>query len=84
MPFNTSKCSAISFGSNKQHQSNYTLDTFPIQWDESTKYFGIILQHNLSFNKYIDVKIEKVSKILGAIKYIALPCTKTQSPPCIH
>jgi len=68
MPFNTSKYFAISFGPNKQHQSNYTLGTSPIPWVESTKYFGIILQHNLSFNKHIDVKIEKVSKILGAIK----------------
>jgi len=30
MPFNSSKCSAISFGPNKQHQSNYTLGSSPI------------------------------------------------------
>jgi len=29
MPFNISKCSAISFEPNKQHQSNYTLGSSP-------------------------------------------------------
>lgn len=73
MPFNTSKCHAMCFGENNLQQPNYMLDSSPIPWVENTKYLGVILQHNLNFDKHISLKTEKAGRILGAIKYTLQP-----------
>lgn len=68
MPFNESKCHAISFGCQTGLPS-YKLGSTPVQWTEETKYLGVTMQSNLKFDKHIVLKSQKASRVLGAIKF---------------
>jgi len=69
MPFNDKKCHVIAFG-DQTYRPDYRLGNVQMEWTESTKYLGVIMQSNLRFDQHISLKKEKASKILGAIKHI--------------
>ena len=70
MPFNETKCHAISFGGQKQLDlPTYKLGNTILEWAGETKYLGVTMQTDLKFNQHIAEKTMKASKILGAIKH---------------
>ena len=76
MPFNVSKCHAMTFGSNYE-VPHYKLGTTIIPWVEQTKYLGVTLQRDLRFTSHISQKTSKANKILGAIKHVLHSAPKT-------
>lgn len=68
MPFNITKCHAMSFITTDTLPT-YKLGQASIPWVDSTKYLGATLQQDLNFDQHISQKIDKATKILGAIKY---------------
>ena len=50
---------------------SYRLGTTNVVWAEETRYLGlgVTLQQNLKFDKHISEKVDKGSRILGAIKH---------------
>jgi len=68
MPFNIIKCHTMSFNTTDTLPT-YKLGQASIPWVDSSKYPGVTLQQDLNFNQHISQKIDKATKILGAIKY---------------
>ena len=65
MPFNVTKCHAMAFNSRAVLPS-YRLGATNVVW---ARYLGVTLQQNLKFDKHISEKVDKGSRILGAIKH---------------
>ena len=68
MSFNVTKCHAMAFNSRAVLPSE-RLGTTNVLWVEETRYLGVTLQQNLKFDKHISEKMDKASRILGAIEH---------------
>ena len=75
MPFNETKCQAMSFGGDDL-KPPYRLGDVLLTWVSETKYLGVTIQSDLKFDKHIAEKTQKARKILGAIKHTLFDAPK--------
>jgi len=69
MPSDITKCHAMSFNTTDTLPT-YKLGQASIPWVDSTKYLGATLQQDPNFDQHLSQKIDKATKILGAMKYM--------------
>ena len=68
MAFHRDKCSAIRISrSRKSAPMNYTLKGHVLQKEDYTRYLGVELQSNLSWNRNIDQTVKKANSMLGVL-----------------
>ena len=69
MAFHPDKCSAIRISrSRKSAPMNYTLKDHVLQNEDYTRYLGVELQSNLSWNRHIDQTVKKANSMLGFLR----------------
>ena len=69
MAFHPDKCSAIRISrSRKLAPMNYTLKGHVLQNEDYTRYLGVELQSNLSWNRHIDQTVKKANSMLGFLR----------------
>ena len=69
MSFHPDKCSAIRISrSRKSAPMNYTLKGRVLQNEDYTRYLGVELQSNLSWNRHIDQTVKKANSMLGFLR----------------
>ena len=67
--FHPDKCSAIRISrSRKSAPMNYTLKGRVLQNEDYTRYLGVELQSNLSWNRHIDQTVKKTNSMLGFLR----------------
>ena len=67
--FHPDKCSAIRISrSRKSAPMNYTLKGHVLQNEDYTRYLGVELQSNLSWNRHIDQTVKKANIMLGFLR----------------
>ena len=78
MSFNTSKCSLIRITpkSRKAKETNYTTHGQTLTVEESSKYLGVTLTNDLSWNKHVENVAAKGNRTLGFINRKLRECTK--------
>ena len=78
MSFNAGKCSVIRITpkSRKAKETNYTLHGQTLAVEESSKYLGVTLTNDLSWNKHVENVAAKGNRTLGFIKRNLRECTK--------
>ena len=67
MEFNKKKCKVIHFGTKNQH-FDYHMDGYNLTHIEEEKDLGIIVSHDLKWNKQVTTSAKKANKMLGLIK----------------
>ena len=69
MAFHTEKRSAIrETRSRNPISSNYSLEGHTLEMEDSTRYLGIWLQSNMSWNRHMDQTIKKSNSTLGFLR----------------
>ena len=69
MALHPDKCSAIRISrSRKSAPMNYTLKGHVLQNEDYTRYLGVELQSNLSWNRHIDQTVKKANSMLGFLR----------------
>ena len=69
MAFHPEKCSAIRVTRAKNPiSSSYTLKGHALQMEDSTRYLGVELQSNMSWNRHMDQAVKKANSTLGFIR----------------
>ena len=70
LSLNIKKTSYIIFSNRKKASINIILSGTPINIVDETKFLGVIISSNLSWNKHIDVVLSKISKTIGIISKV--------------
>ena len=66
MAFHPEKCSAIRVTrARKPISSSYTLKGHTLNMEDSTRYIGVELQSNMSWNRHMDQTVKKANSTLG-------------------
>ena len=69
MDFHPDKCSTLRISrSRKPITTSYTLKGHALVTEDSTKYLGVVLQPNLSWNRHIDQIAKKGNSMLGFLR----------------
>ena len=78
MSFNASKCSLIRIcpKANDTKETNYMLHGQTLALEEASKYLGVTLTSNLSWNKHVENVAAKGNRTLGFVKRNLRECTK--------
>ena len=78
MSFNASKCSLIRIcpKANDTKETNYMLHGQTLAVEEASKYLGVTLTSNLSWNKHVENVAAKGNRTLGFVKRNLRECTK--------
>jgi len=69
MPFKEIKCKVLAFGDQK-YRPVYMVEKVDMNLINTARYMGVLMQSNLKLDQCIKLKIDKISKTLGAIKHI--------------
>lgn len=69
MPFKEIKCKVLAFGDQK-YRPVYMVEKVDMNLINTARYMSVIRQSNLKLDQCIKLKIDKISKTLGAIKHI--------------
>ena len=64
---NISKTNYIIFCKKRKINTNIFIGRTPLERLQNTKFLGVVLSHDLSWNKHIDVVLNKISKNIGII-----------------
>ena len=69
MAFHPEKCSAIRVTRAKNPiSSSYSLKGHTLQMEDSTRYLGVELQSNMSWNRHMDQAVKKANSTLGFLR----------------
>ena len=69
MEFHPEKCSSIRISKSRNPiRANYTLKGHTLKSENSTRYLGVEVQSNLSWNKHIDQTVRKANSVLGFLR----------------
>ena len=69
MAFHPEKCSAIRVTrARKPISSSYTLKGHTLNMEDSTRYLGVELQSNMSWNRHMDQTVKKANSTLGFLR----------------
>ena len=69
MAFHPDKCSTLRISRSKNpHSKTYILKGHTLTTEDSTRYLGVKLQSNMSWNKHIDQTIKKENSMLGFLR----------------
>ena len=69
MAFHQDKCSTIRISrSRKPVIMDYTLEGHVLETEDYTRYLGVELQSNLSWNRHIDQTVKKANSMLGFLR----------------
>ena len=69
MAFHPEKCSAIRVSRSRNPiSSNYSLKGHTLEMEDSTRYLGVELQSNMSWNKHMDQTVKKANSTLGFLR----------------
>ena len=69
MAFHPEKCSAIRVSRSRNPiSSNYSLKGHTLEMEDSTRYLGVEMQSNMSWNKHMDQTVKKANSTLGFLR----------------
>ena len=69
MAFHPERCSAIRvIRSRKPISSNYSFKGHHLEMEDSTRYLGVELQFNMSWNRHMDQTVKKANSTLGFLR----------------
>ena len=69
MTFHPEKCSAIRVTRSRNPiSSNYSLKGHTLEMEDSTRYLGVELQSNMSWNRHMDQTVKKANSTLGFLR----------------
>ena len=79
LSLNISKTNYIIFCKKRKINTNIFIGRTPLERLQNTKFLGVVLSHDLSWNKHIDVVLNKISKNIGIIAKVRhlLPLSHT-------
>ena len=68
--FHPEKCKAMRIGKSRIEQMDYTLKDGlpPMEYVESEKDIGVVIDNKLTFNQHISEKINKANSIMGVLR----------------
>ena len=68
--FHPEKCKAMGIGKSRIEQMDYSLKDGlpPMEYVESEKDIGVVIDNKLTFNQHISEKINKANSIMGVLR----------------